>query len=68
MIASLAFVPCEFVSNAFDIIKQSSPGKMKDLINYFEENFIGKLGRGRNPCRKQPRFDKTYGIVMIGLN
>ncbi|CAF1116793.1 unnamed protein product [Brachionus calyciflorus] len=57
MIACLAFVPCDFVITAFGLIKQKSPNKMKDLISYFEEYYIGKPGRGKNPTRKQPRFD-----------
>ncbi|CAF1004601.1 unnamed protein product [Brachionus calyciflorus] len=71
MIACLAFVPCRVVITAFGLIKERTPNKMKDLISYFEEYYIGKPGRGKNPIRKQPRFDirlwNCYERTKLGL-
>ena len=57
LIACLAFVPCDFVIDAFILIKSQAPSKLKELLNYFEEFYIGKMGRGKNATRKQPRYE-----------
>ena len=53
MIAALAFVPLPDVSQAFEELQESSPPDLEPVIDYFEDNYIGRRRR-RN--RGRPFF------------
>ncbi|CAF0913382.1 unnamed protein product [Brachionus calyciflorus] len=57
MLACLAFVPKEDVIDGFTVLEITYPEKLKQIFKYFEENYKGAKGRGRNSGRKKPRFD-----------
>ncbi|CAF1040985.1 unnamed protein product [Brachionus calyciflorus] len=57
MLACLAFVPVDFVVDAFEEIKKKAPSKVIELYKYFEEYYIGKISRGRYATRKTPIYE-----------
>ena len=54
MIASLAFYPQDKVEEAFDTLAEFLPEEANDIIDYFEDNYIGRITRR---FRRTPRFD-----------
>jgi hypothetical protein len=62
MLAALAFVPVTDVEEAFDnLIDAGYPDIAEPVVNYFEDNFIGRPGRRGN--RRDPIFAKTLWNV-----
>ncbi|CAF1122225.1 unnamed protein product, partial [Brachionus calyciflorus] len=57
MMTCLAFVPVDDVINAFVFLKKSCSSYLNGIFKYFEENYIGAMGKRRNPKRKSPRFE-----------
>ena len=53
MIAALSFVPVGSVIAAFEALQKEVPAALEPVMDYFEDNFIGRLQRNR---RKQPTF------------
>ncbi|RNA01702.1 hypothetical protein BpHYR1_007717 [Brachionus plicatilis] len=56
MLACLAFVPVDFVVNAFKELQSCIPNDLKKIFTYFEDNYIGPKKRTKVPSRKTPRF------------
>ncbi|XP_064468430.1 uncharacterized protein LOC135379102 [Ornithodoros turicata] len=53
MIAALALVPEDDVALAFDALEKNIPQNLLPVLDYFEDNFIGRrTGQGR----RDPRF------------
>jgi hypothetical protein len=53
MLLALSFVPSADVPAAFDTLVENSPNEMNDLIDYWEDSYIGRQRRHR---RAEPRF------------
>ena len=54
MLLALAFLPVDEVSDAFDELVADYPPEVMPLVNYFEENYVGR--RNRRGDRRQPLF------------
>ena len=54
MLLALAFLPVNEVSDAFDELVADYPPEVLPLVNYFEENYVGR--RDRRGDRRQPLF------------
>ena len=53
MLLVVSFVPLEDVANAFDELSEVCPDALIPVLDYWEDNFIGRRRRNR---RAQPRF------------
>ena len=53
MIPALAFVPIQDVIKAFDALSEILPGEAQPILDYFEDNY---LGRPQRHGRRQPTF------------
>ena len=53
MLLALSFVPVEDVINAFDQLTDECPGELQPLVDFWEDNYIGRKRRTR---RGNPRF------------
>ena len=54
MLLALAFLPVDEVSDAFDELVADFPPEIMPLVNYFEDNYVGR--RNRLDDRRQPLF------------
>lgn len=63
MILSLAYVPPEHLDEAVDLLSDELPGELQELLNWFEDNYIGRPGRRAN-TRRPPLFP----VPMWNLN
>lgn len=52
-VQSLALVNPESIDGFFNYIKTTAPAELKDFMEYFENNYIGRL---RNGIRQVPRY------------
>ena len=58
-LAALAFVPASLVEEAFDNLSEVFPDTATEILDYFEDNFIGRpnpKARQGQPKRRAPRF------------
>ena len=58
MLACLAFVPVDYVIDAFVELQSLIPNELKNVYTYFEDNYIGAKKRTKVPSRKTPRFSR----------
>jgi hypothetical protein len=62
MLAAIAFVPADDAVNAFDaLVDVGHPEHAEPVVNYFEDNFIGRPYRRGN--RRNPVFPLTLWNV-----
>lgn len=54
MIAAMAFVPIEKLEDALDVLKNSVDDELIPVLDYFEDNYLGKMQR--NNIRRQATF------------
>ena len=52
MIAALAFVPSDDVVRAFEALQDAAPAEARPILDYFEDNYIGRLLR--HDRRREP--------------
>ena len=52
MIVALAFVPIDNLDDAFDALSKELPNELTPVLNWLEDNYIGRPGR--NNCRSRP--------------
>lgn len=45
MVTSLAFVPMENLDEAVDALAAALPAELEPLLNWFEDNYVGRLNR-----------------------
>lgn len=68
MLLSLSFVPVDDVIMAFEELAENCPNSLDPIINYWEDNYIGRIRRNR---RASPRFAiaiwNVYSRVENGL-
>lgn len=55
MILALAFVPIPQINKAIDQLSKAIPDELQDLLNWFEDNYVGRPGR-RGNARRPPIF------------
>ncbi|KAK7601123.1 hypothetical protein V9T40_008564 [Parthenolecanium corni] len=60
MVGALAFVPPGYVSAAFEQLQETLDARLDPLVEYFEDNYIGKLSRRG---RKIPPFPISWWNV-----
>ena len=60
MLLAVSFVPLEDVAKAFDELSEMCPNALIPVLDYWEDNFIGRRRRNR---RAQPRFAATVWNV-----
>lgn len=53
MLISLSFLPVADVPDVFDVLTEHSPDELNNLLDYWEDTYIGRKRRGR---RSEPRF------------
>ncbi|XP_060845775.1 uncharacterized protein LOC132925392 [Rhopalosiphum padi] len=66
-IIALAFVPISDLDDALDILSESLPEELIDLLNWFEDFYIGRKNRsrvGRRPARFSPTMWNLYERVL----
>ncbi|RNA12641.1 hypothetical protein BpHYR1_000768 [Brachionus plicatilis] len=56
MLACLAFVPVDYVIDAFEEVQSLIPNELKKVYTYFEDNYIGAKKRTKVSSQKTPRF------------
>lgn len=61
MIASVAFVPIDQIENAIEQLSDELPAELIPVLNYFEDNYLGRLNR--NQTRRRPLFDPSIWSV-----
>jgi len=54
MIVALAFVPTDNLDDAFDALSNEVPNELAPILNWLEDNYIGRPGR--NNRRSRPAF------------
>lgn len=55
MVTSLTFVPIRNLDEAIDILAENLPEELQPLLNWFEDNYVGRLNR-RGNGRRPPLF------------
>ncbi|KAK7571220.1 hypothetical protein V9T40_014824 [Parthenolecanium corni] len=60
MVGALAFVPPGYVSAAFEQLQETLDARLDPLVEYFEDNYIGRLSRRG---RKIPPFPISWWNV-----
>ncbi|XP_022161239.1 uncharacterized protein LOC111027249 [Myzus persicae] len=69
MIISIAFVCINNIDMAIDALDAYLPEELQPLLEWFEDNYIGRLnrnGRGRRPARFPPSIWNLYERVLNG--
>ena len=60
MLPAIAFVPQADVIAAFEAVQEDAPDEVLPVMDYFEDNYIGRLHRNR---RRQPKF--AHGLWNV---
>ena len=71
MIVSLAFVKIEDLDFAVDLLAQNLDEELNNLLEWFEDNYIGRInrnGRGRRNARFPPEIWNLYDRVLNSEN
>jgi len=55
MVIALAFVPIEDIDNALLSLSENLPDDVQPILDWFEENYVGRMNRRGNE-RRQPLF------------
>ncbi|KAL4097696.1 hypothetical protein QTP88_022427 [Uroleucon formosanum] len=66
-IIALAFVPISDLDDALDILSESLPEELIDVLDWFEDFYIGRKNRsreGRRPARFSPAMWNLYERVL----
>lgn len=61
MLMALAFLPVDHIADAFENIQDQAPDCMMGLLEYFEDTWIGRIGRDRR--RRNPLFSLSLWSV-----
>eukprot|EP00102_Acyrthosiphon_pisum_P023010 XP_016660220.1 PREDICTED: uncharacterized protein LOC107883853 [Acyrthosiphon pisum] len=68
ILAALAFVPLHDVVKAFEELVDYLPESILPVVDYFEDNFIGRpMRRTRRTPKFQPKLWNLYGAAIHGL-
>jgi hypothetical protein len=68
MIISLAFVCINDLDNAIDVLSNYLPEELQSMLEWFEDNYIGRMNRN-NRNRRKPRFaPQTWNLYQRVLN
>ena len=51
MIVALAFVPTDNLGDAFDALSNVLPNELTPILNWLEDNYIGRPGRNNRRSR-----------------
>ena len=67
MIAALAFVPPDDVASAFEALTEYVDDELQPVLDYFEDNFIGRIRRRGSG---KPRYDcwNLFQTAVEGLS
>lgn len=71
MIIAIAFVCINNIDMAIDALDAYLPEELQPLLEWFEDNYIGRLnrnGRGRRPARFPPSIWNLYERVLNGIH
>jgi len=71
MIISLAFVKIEDLDFAVDLLAQNPDEELNNLLEWFEDNYIGRInrnGRGKRNARFPPQIWNFYDRVLKSEN
>ncbi|KAB0802861.1 hypothetical protein PPYR_05047 [Photinus pyralis] len=69
MVPALAFVPINDLENALDAISEALPDDLQPLVDWFEDNYIGRRNRrglGRRPALFGPETWNLHQRVLDG--
>ena len=68
MILALAFVPVEHIDSYIDVLSDELSPEHMPVLNWLEDNYIGRLNRGGN-CRRAPLFPmEMWNLYFRTLN
>jgi MULE transposase domain len=69
MIVALAFVPPDSVEQAFDELSDSCPDTLQPVLNWFEDNYIGRrIRNGRRAATYANAIWTVYQRTLEGLD
>ena len=71
MIVALAFVPTDNLDEAFDVLSNQLPKELTPILNWLEENYIGRPGpesRRSRPALFPPEIWSMYQRTISGID
>jgi len=71
MIVALAFVPIDNLDDAFDALSNQLANELTPILNWLEDNYIGRPGRNnrrRRPALFPPEIWSMYQLTISGID
>ena len=68
MISALAFVPIEYMTEAIENLVGELPDELQVLLDWFENNYVGRRNRRDNGRRAQPYPQVSWNVYEHSLN
>ena len=71
MIVALTFGPVDNLDEAFDVLSNQLPNELKPILNWLEDNYIGRPGRDNHRSRPvlfPPEIWSMYQRTISGID